>query len=494
MRVRSIECFGLVALSLVLLPTDALAFAEDVCAPKGGGPLQECSPLPTACEPVGTSSSACLAAATTAFVAVKGNFGAMRSVLHADVTHLLAQAVGFSADDAYWIAAYDEVADYGAFEPFDMQGAAVGGGALKTAKLDGFVRTDVATGGMLFHFIAPRNAGSTTPPTVDGLHPNPRDASTESFLAHVRAWALAGGGSSTPSCTAGLTMPSAAGDYATGGSCFAQGGAPAPVRGGISALGPTAIPFSITTGPQVIAPGSGGAADVLSPAFDATVGGGAARIADARLGLYLHVLADRVSHHVCTDASAISGPSGPESAFRVDMTNSDCVQGLHALRHMWETGVDFTKVAAKDRTSEAGIGDVFDELAAFAKARGVANATATDATKRAALLASIAAALAKPGADVRVGAIASIACNGALAPFPGAPACASGADAGTADASVAADAADAGLDGATASPAAAAESGGCALDGARVEGAGHASLVATALGLALAWRRRRRRA
>jgi hypothetical protein len=48
---------------------------------------------------------------------------------------------------------------------------------------------------------------------------------------------------------------------------------------------------------------------VTSTQFDWYLDGTASHVADARLGVYVHTLPDRVSHHVCTDASSIGARS-----------------------------------------------------------------------------------------------------------------------------------------------------------------------------------------
>ncbi len=407
--------------------SSAQGFSEDICVPKDGGAVQECAVLPAACLPVGTTSNDCLAAALVEFLAVPGKTGFMRSLVHSDITHLLAQAAGFSADDAYWIAAYDEVPDYGIFEPFDLNGMPVGNGTLRTAQLDGLVRTNIPTGGALFHYVAPRSS----PSPIDGLHPQVGNAEIEGLLAHLRTWAMAGSGNSHPLCTGGLTVASDAGDLATGNPCYPAADASVPLRGSFAILGPTAVPFSITTGPQTLVPSS--SPPLFSDAFDSLVGGEGGdptRIANARLGIYLHVLGDRVSHHVCSDKSALSGPTGPESAFRLDMTDPECAQGPHALRHIWEQAVDFNQLTPENKTTNAIVGDVYEELVVFAKRRGVANPQADDGSRKTALYAAILSVMQKTGADVRIRALGALACSYGYAPFPGAPACANVSDAG----------------------------------------------------------------
>ncbi len=107
---------------------------------------------------------------------------------------------GFSSDDAYWIAAYDEATDLGSFSPQgDRRQAGTNSAALTTSDIGGLVRTNFNTGGLLFHFVATfKDQPNQTP---DGLHPNPRDAQHEILLTHLRRWAMAGPGSNAPLCT-----------------------------------------------------------------------------------------------------------------------------------------------------------------------------------------------------------------------------------------------------------------------------------------------------
>ena len=134
-----------------------------------------------------------------------------------------------------------------------------------------------------------------------------------------------------------------------------------------------------------------------SPDFNKRVGGGSARIADARLGIYLHMLADRISHHACLD--------------------------YHSLYHMWEQGVPFDKVPAAHRTTAAALDLLYDELLHFAKARHTARSGADDKATKAALLAKLLVALEKKEAAARVTALSEVACKHGYQPFPGAPAC-----------------------------------------------------------------------
>src|SRR5262245_41972350 len=176
---------SVLAAAVVGFPGDAHAFAEDLCYPQGGGALVNCTPLPAVCRPAGKQTNACKAAIVAVVARRQNTSDGGRSSIHTDVTYLLAQSVGFSATDAYWIRAYDEPTDRGSFTPRDTRSMPVGNGAFTTANITGFVRTDAAVGGPLLHYIAPYNGGRDTPPPgVDGLHPDPTDAAVEPTLAN----------------------------------------------------------------------------------------------------------------------------------------------------------------------------------------------------------------------------------------------------------------------------------------------------------------------
>ena len=227
------------------------AFSEDLCWSEDGSGVLACTPLPAECMPVGTTSGTCLTAASAQFVAAAA-YPHARSLVHADATYVMAQAVGFSATDAYWIAAYDQAVDFGSYAPVDVHGMPVDGGALATAVLDGLVRTNGPSGGMFFHFISPRTGPFGPQPVVDGLHPDLNDADAEGFLVHLRAWAMAASGLARPACADGLTR-STGSDYALGSQCFARdNGDPAEIDSEISIFGPTSVAFVTPTGSQLI--------------------------------------------------------------------------------------------------------------------------------------------------------------------------------------------------------------------------------------------------
>src|SRR3990170_6571786 len=101
--------------SLVVLLTftnDAYAFLEDLCLPRNAaqGKLSWCV-NPTCLNPP-APSRACPQQILD-FATIKPG----RSMIHADSTYFIAQALGYRADVAYWIAAYNEVTDYTQYLP-----------------------------------------------------------------------------------------------------------------------------------------------------------------------------------------------------------------------------------------------------------------------------------------------------------------------------------------------------------------------------------------
>jgi len=403
---------------------------EDICYPGDAGTPENCLELPSVCLPVGTSSMACRGEMAVQFkLEGSGQQQGARSMVHADSTYLLAQVAGFSADDAWWITAFDEVCDYGKFQAYDMQGQPLDP-ATETPTMNGFVRTNTGTGGTFFHYVSTYNGGSGgASSSLNGLDPDVNDESTELFLSHLRLWAQAGTGPSRVLCTAGLTTLGDAGGYGAGAGCYPyDAGADAGADAGnivwstaIFAVGKT-INATNSSGLQVIQHPDGGAA-VMSDQFDAIVGfgedaGASAKIMDARLGIYLHALADRISHNVCTDTASMAGPTG--AGWTESWTTGKCDQGYHVLFHAWETGVDFSMVPAANQTTVSALSAVHGQLLSFGTARGV-SPVAADAD---ALLADMSTALQTPDATARIEALAAVSCKYGVKPFPGAPECA----------------------------------------------------------------------
>ena len=400
-----------VAIPVALTPGRAGAFAEDICYTPGEPP-HSCAPLPFACPDNTPHDPVCGARAFFRYAYTLRQPLGGRSLIHSDSVYIMARSVGFPVSQAYWMAAYSEATDLGKFAPRDMRGNLVPNAAeLTTKDMSGLVRTHFTTGGFLFHLVPTlREAGSPKP---NGLAPNPMDP-REIMLSHVRRWAWAGHGSAVPLCTGGFTNRVGPGDYSTGSECYGAPGS-VPINGQYSLIDPVAIPYTIPTGRQILS----GA--VRSQDFDAWVGAPAPA---ARIGIYLHVLGDRISHHMCNDEATVTPPTPKSRAFIENLDKPGCNQGVHSVRHEYETGVDFATLHPEDRTTEAYLSMAYDELVAFARERGTLDARATSPAAKAAVTTNgLVPALQVRNPEARLRAVTAAGCRVGVPAFPGSPAC-----------------------------------------------------------------------
>lgn len=356
-------------LSVLALLAPAHAFGEDLCYPTTSNPtVHNC--YETTCV-AGSPDASCYVDAVADGLAAMGNG---RSMVHFDAVYFLAQAVGFASVDAYWIAAYDQAVDEGRFVPYDAAGAAVDTDALcsdpatasaycpfVTVDIDGFDRMSPSTGGTEAHFFAPYNPAGAAVTGVSGLTPNPDDTVHELMLANFVDWAW---GSRSAACTVGITTASAAGDYSTGSSCYSQTGITRRLTGSlpIFQVGGRALPIETRLGVQKLTQSGVLTSDLASvePHDDM-----------ARLGIYLHVLQDRVSHHVCGDASYIYGPNATTKNFDVSYSPTECTQELHAYRHVWEVGYTQSTLPAELQTLASGLEATWGALGQYASDAGL---------------------------------------------------------------------------------------------------------------------------
>jgi hypothetical protein len=401
----------------------AQAMVEDVCYPNDkNNKLHNCITLPPNCSLKDSKTTlACRAETLAAFLVNMEEKNPGRSLIHTDATYIIAAAVGFTEKDAYWIAAYDQATDLKAFTPKDVNGEPVNAIELTTSDIGGMARTSYSTGGLIHHYLPVEHPG----PEVNGLHPDVHDPN-EVTLSNLRAWAFNlnnknGNQTSSPLCAAGITTSP------LGSSCYNEAGQSVPIKGVLSLVYPVSLPpFTFESGFQIISPSQDGVTSappenpVYSNDFVSYIG---ENFADAALGTYVHSLADRVSHHVCTDIAPVIGPLNGGKGFFIDLGNQECSQLFHELRHLYETGVPFNQLEPQDRTTEATLSIVYDELVAFAQHRGTLKQSAKTSAYKAALLNTLISALQVPDALDRMTAVTHAGCAKGITPFPGAPSC-----------------------------------------------------------------------
>jgi len=383
-----------VALGLTA-PRPASAFLEDICIPRVGGGLKDCLAPASACRnPATALNRGCLLQAVQ-FAAIPPG----RSMIHADSTYFIAQALGYRADVAYWIAAYNETADYAVYAPIDQCGvqatASNSGASYITAKFNGFQRTNNSTDGPLYHYVlnfSPNGQGTDThgaggvqavypfhypppgyPVTIDDVY--------QGTLYDLRQWAMQSDDGPGLLCTAGLTIPNGASNF-SGAQCLAG----VSINGTVPLLENFAIGpgLNLTSGPKVL-DNSNGVVDytkLKSWLDDKSRTTGVlfddpakppVPVQVARIGLYLHTLQDTSSHATFCGDDAPSPPGGSDVGSFMAMDTGGvklvfgtyCATGPHLASHVQETGTGDSSLPLRDYVA---LNNTLDELILFGNA------------------------------------------------------------------------------------------------------------------------------
>lgn len=394
-----------VALVLVVFAftQPAYAFLEDLCLPRRPGepPLHWC--INPNCLTQPNPNVACLQQVID-FATIQPG----RSMVHADSTYFIALALGYRADVAYWITAYNEVTDYAQYVPIDqcgvqaanlnsiqnqntLQTAPNSGRDYITAAFNGFQRTNVQTDGPLDHYVlsfSPNGQGTDAHGAmgVQSLYPlyYPRpgypvhiDTTYQKTLANARQWGLLRAAEDPGIlCTVGLVA-------ANNVEC--QGGG--NIVGNIPMLQTTnpnaAIPLSVPLGRKVLNIDAQGNTtyypQLASWLADETRTTGKLWKAPkptpvpvqlARFGLYLHMLQDTSSHATYCGDGAPTPPGGCDAGTYMFMNGSDvnlsfslsCATGPHLAGHAQETGTNASPLPLRDYVA---LNNTVDELIVF---------------------------------------------------------------------------------------------------------------------------------
>ncbi len=409
-------------------PGASWAFSEDLCwayqdPAAQSGPLDpkpfNCWDLQCKDSPNGnTPAGACVAQGALTYVdaAVLETLHA-RNSLHFDVVYLLARLQGMSLSDARKLAVFDAATDFGQYRHYDAGGQNV---LAMSDDILGVRRTNFSTNGFWLHFVPWfRGSGSETTSTLVYTPSGGATAafpSTERPLNHLRAWAF---GAQTELCEFGLT----AGSGVTG-SCFGDGNAKTlyydlPLLAGpndiVDARQPQISPLEW----QRVARSSSAGSDCTdrNACFDRSYSSKTGTL--EALGIYLHSLGDRLSHHFCSDHASIGttwqGEGTPNSSADYYLFYPDiCGTMAHVLLHYPESGQEEVP-----ERSENAIRLAMREIAEWVRVRGYS--AAGPVLPRAgypavanldAIVQLVSSAIAKGPAAERIGALCQIARNG----------------------------------------------------------------------------------
>lgn len=385
MRARLATVFVCLILTLA---TAADAFLEDLCLPrrKSDGTLTRCLPP---CPP-GTPPNKSCQAQVLGFATIMPG----RSMVHADSTYFIAQALGYRADVAYWITAYNEVTDYGQYIPIDQCGVQASksnsGANYISAAFNGFVRTNNTTDAPLDHYVvsfSPNGEGTDVhgPAGVEALYPlhypTPGyplhiDDTYQKTLANLRQWAMLPTRDPGLLCTVGLTNE-------RGTDCLSginiTGTVPI-----IQKANSPGITIDVPAGKKVLnlntTTGATDYYEKLQSYLDDTnkttgtlwkdPGSVPVPVQVARIGLYLHILQDTDSHSTYCGDDAPTPPGGCDPGTYMYLTGSavklsfgdSCAVGPHLYSHVVETGTGDDPLPLRDYVA---LNMTVDELIVF---------------------------------------------------------------------------------------------------------------------------------
>ena len=385
----------LIALSLAIAQP-AYAFLEDICLPRPGSPPG--APIVWCVDPNCLNqpdpNTACSDQVFQFLTVTPG-----RSMVHMDATFFLAQALGYRSDVAYWIAAYNEVSDFGEYAPIDQCGVLASRGTGGTApnsgsnfvaaSFNGFKRTNQQTDGPLNHLVAnfsPNGQGTDVHGAggVQSLYPfyYPRpgypniDAVYQRTLADLRQWSM------QPSTTAGVLcaggMRNAQNTAClTGGNIVGEvpvlENPDQPTVALNVPLGNKVLNFDQTTDTVTYHTELGawladtsrttGTLWKSTPAV-------AVPVQVARFGIYLHSLQDATSHATYCGDAAPSPPGGCDRGTFMFQTGNNvevrygntCATGSHVAGHVQETATGTKALPLRDYVA---LNNTIDELVEF---------------------------------------------------------------------------------------------------------------------------------
>lgn len=363
------------------------AMGVDVCfndPASGEAPIRNCIGVGQACreQPLDTPFKAfrCRIRATADSLGGLTGTNAIiggRSLLHSDSAYAIAQLLGYSPWQAYQILIYAEATDQSSYEPFDQNGALM----MSTSEMDlcydqamrasysclgitpkvlGLYKFNDTNGGQLLHEHPRYGESPDIPDTVFPTdYTSMENQYHEVLINNLRAWAF---DQRDDLCIAGITeditdplSPCLDGyhlDFPMYFFGFAYG-QQVQFRAELGTL-------MLNDDPTLLIATTSEAMAAYLP-HDPDM---------ARMGIYLHSLADRISHHMCTDRSTMYRET--DGNFNTEFSSYGCGQGSHFLWHVWEQGTDQNAIADQDyRTLEVALDVIWDELVARGRELGI---------------------------------------------------------------------------------------------------------------------------
>ncbi|ARB93028.1 hypothetical protein [Legionella longbeachae] len=371
---------------------NCFSFGVDVCfnSPTTTPVIQNCINLDSSCRTSNLTKAqevTCrIAALADGLSGLSGsnNIIGGRSLVHSDSTYLMAQLIGFTPWQAYQIMIYDEATDQSDYVPYNQNGAQMltddeiancrdhWGPSMPnqcliiTRVMSGIYKFNYTTGGMLLHLHARFSPDGTPPPAL----PYPTDYLSEAnkpyevVLNNFHAWVF---DERINACSSGIlhadTPP-----YASKSACEDSSRTLySPMYFFAPGISPKPIPFVTTLGPLIINESTPNTI-ATDASFNAYIK--PHDVTYAKPGIFFHALADRYSHHMCTDNSYFYQDSNGN--YTSVYSKVLCAQGSHFLWHAWEQGTNqsTSNLAAQYQTMRPALEAIFDQLVAYRKFLG----------------------------------------------------------------------------------------------------------------------------
>ncbi len=367
-----------VGLLSIAISSTTWGFSEDICY-YYKNPTDKTGPINPApfncwdlqCRDGATSqapntASSCVVTGLARYAdATFGGFHARNSI-HFDITWLSARLHGMKEQDALKLAMFTEATDLGSYQHYDYQGFPMTGAV--SDNINGVVRTNLATNGFWLHFVPWKKANGSTQNSSELTYtPNTGSASPypaqEVPLAHLRAWAF---GLQKDLCEFGMTdTQEAIGNCLKSNTLYYD----LPILAGPNNV----VDIRIQPKEQPMLLGwqriNQTTADCdTRDCYNRDYASVKAGTIEA-LGIYLHAMGDRISHHYCSDESYISniwtGEGTPKTPADYYLFYPDiCGTAAHVSLHYPETG----QAALPERSRDA-VNYAYQEIAAWMAGR-----------------------------------------------------------------------------------------------------------------------------
>lgn len=349
---------ALLLTSGALLPLAAQAYSEDICYRyvKPGAKTGDVIPNAFNCWNLQCTDSVkpdnnpaqCVVSGLVRYLNATSLGGLQRrNSIHFDSVYLMARLRGLAHQDAFEAAMYSQSTDLGNYVHVDHNGKELTDS--RTDNLHGIVRINNPSGGFAMHFVTwlrdkndkaesrelRYNQSAGRAPEVSPF------AASEATINQMRAWSF---GLRKTVCQYGLSKNPGAVD----GECFDA----ADKKTLFVSYPVFKVDASRDEGPGNVAAqpilllnpdkcdDSKPETCVYDPGYAAKIHG-----SPKSLGIYLHVMGDRLSHSYCTDSAYIVEGSDPRQtnpeAAKADYSlwfNGECNQIAHTIRHYPETG------------------------------------------------------------------------------------------------------------------------------------------------------------